>query len=58
VGAKRTITSVKESSRQRNQGKDYGSKHKKDDYFRKREQAAEKPRQGLRKREQKSRLLP
>ena len=34
--AKRTITSVKESSRQRNQDKNYGSKRKKDDYLRKR----------------------
>jgi len=33
--AKRTITSVNESSRQRNQDKDYGSGSKKDDYFRK-----------------------
>ena len=58
AGTKRTSTSVKESRQQRNQDQDYGSDGKKDEYFRKREQPVEKPSQGLRKWEQKGRVLP
>jgi len=58
VRAGMASTSVNEGSRQRNQAKDYGRKSRNGVYFRKSEVPAKKSRQGLRKQEEKRRLLP